>query len=279
MLCSMSCLLRGFFASLFFWSILLAQEQTLQPTPTKTPSSFGPDQSSQATSTNTKPNVAKIHAYGRIEWHGRTATLVAAGGRPMEMAALTLSTCLGISVNAEDPEYLYLGDLLDVTAPQWAALHPDRPAYAIKPGKVELVFDVDTTGSPVDIRKLLQDAVAQINQQQPYEFEVRASVDRDRKFYSLVPTRTHDAAGDLVNCLPYLDRRISLPAQTAIAPKFYGALGTKLTEATGLRFDCCQSWMLERGPWPDPPISYRANDLPARQILEDLMARSEGSSV
>lgn len=65
---------------------------------------------------NSNPNVAKINEYGRIEWHGDTAQLIVAGSRPLHMAALALSSCLGISVSAEEPHYLWLGDLLDVTA-------------------------------------------------------------------------------------------------------------------------------------------------------------------
>lgn len=104
---------------------------------------------------NDNPNVAKIHVYGRIEWHGDTAQLIAGGGWPLHVAALTLSSCLGISVSAEDPHYLWLGDLLDVTAPQWLAKHPDRHVYAAKPGKVSVSFRADDDGLPVDIAKLL----------------------------------------------------------------------------------------------------------------------------
>jgi hypothetical protein len=63
---------------------------------------------------SSNPNYAKIREYGHIEWHGTRAQLIAAGSRPLDMAALTLSSCLGISVSAEDPHYNWLGDLLDV---------------------------------------------------------------------------------------------------------------------------------------------------------------------
>lgn len=45
--------------------------------------------------------------YGRIEWHGDSATLFAGNIRPLDLAALTLSTCLGIPVSSEDPHYSY----------------------------------------------------------------------------------------------------------------------------------------------------------------------------
>src|ERR1700677_586628 len=121
---------------------------------------------------NANPNYAAIREFGHIEWHGETATLVAGSSRPLDMAALTLSTCLGVSVSSEDPQYHYLGNLLDVTAPQWSAQHPESHVYAGRPGKVEVTFSVLPDGSPSDIDKLLREIARQINEQQPYAFQV-----------------------------------------------------------------------------------------------------------
>jgi hypothetical protein len=108
---------------------------------------------------NSNPNYAAVREYGRIEWHGDTARLIAASSRPLDMAALTISSCLGVSVSSEDPQYRNLGDLLDVTAPQWSAQHPDSHVYAGRPGKVEVTFDVLSDGSPRDIAQLLDESV------------------------------------------------------------------------------------------------------------------------
>ena len=102
------------------------------------------------------PNNAKIWDYGRIEWHGDTAELIIGGSRPLSSVATTLSPCLGVSVSSEDPRYRNIGDLLDVTALQWAAQHPDHHVYAPKPGKVDITFKVASDGSPADLTKLLQ---------------------------------------------------------------------------------------------------------------------------
>jgi hypothetical protein len=67
----------------------------------------------ESTVVNTNPNYQKIKEYGRIEWHGDTATLVAAGSRPLYFVAQTLSTCLGVPVSSEDPRYLNVADLLN----------------------------------------------------------------------------------------------------------------------------------------------------------------------
>jgi hypothetical protein len=223
---------------------------------------------------NANPNYLAIREYARIEWHGNTADLVTGGTRPLYMAAFAISTCLGISVSAEEPEYLYPGDLLDVTDPQWAITHPDRHSYAPTPGKIKLLFAVNNTGSPADIRTLLQDAAAQVNQQQPYSFEVKKSIEQNHTFYSFVPTRTHDQEGNLVNSTPYLERKITFTPHTDIVPGLFDVLGQSLHSTTGLSFHCCLNWMVERGPWHGPRIIYEAKDQPARKVLEDLIVRT-----
>ncbi len=97
---------------------------------------------------DTNPNDAKLKEYGRIEWHGDTATLFAGNVRPLDEVAHTLSTCLGIPVSSEDPRYAYAGDLLDVTDPQWAVRHPGQHHYAPMPVSVEIEFSVDSAGMP-----------------------------------------------------------------------------------------------------------------------------------
>lgn len=146
---------------------------------------------------NSNPNYAKIQEYGHIEWHGVTAELIAGGSRPLDMVAQTLSTCLGVSVSAEDPRYQWLGDLLDVTAPQWAAQHPDQRVYAAKPGKVVLSFSVGPKGQPADLAGLLQDAVKRVNEQQPWRFRLQHDVRQGHRFFTFVPTASHNESGQL----------------------------------------------------------------------------------
>jgi hypothetical protein len=152
--------------------------------------------------------------------------------------------------------------------------HPDRHSYAPAPGKVKLSFAVNSAGYPADIRALLQDAAAQVNQQQPYSFEVRKDIDQNHIFYRFVSTRTHDQEGNLVTSTPYLERKITFSPHTDIVPGLFGVLGQSLHSTTGLPFSCCFGWMVERGPWHGPRITYEATDQPARKVLEDLIVRT-----
>lgn len=219
---------------------------------------------------NTNPNYAKIQEYGRIEWHGDTARLVAGGSRPLNFAALTLSSCLGVTVNTEDPRYRYLGDLLDVTAPQWVAQHPNDHVYAAKPGKVDITFKVTSYGFPADLFKLLRDVAQEVNQQQPYGYQVYVSGSKYRPVYSFVPTTSHNENGVLERTPAYLDQKITIRRQTAPLEIFAKMATDALTANTGQDFRLLPSTVPGPGPVEDPTITFEATDQPARAVLEDL---------
>jgi hypothetical protein len=217
---------------------------------------------------NTNPNVALVHEYGRIEWHGNTAELIAGTG--LGMAALTLSTCLSISVSAESPHYRWLGDLLDVTAPQWAVQHPDRHVYAAKPSRVAVSFAVGDDGQPVDTTKLLEDAVNQVNQQLPWRYRLAYDVPQGHSFYTFVPTATHNESGQLEQVSSWLDDPITISPTMTHVGKIANILAEALTADTGYHFHCCQGFVAGI-PWGGQTIHYEATDQRGRFILEDLM--------
>ena len=222
---------------------------------------------------NTNPNYAAIHEYGRIEWHRDSATLIAGGSRPLDMAAYTLSICLGIHVSAEDPHYEFKGDVLDVTAPEWSALHPDRHVYAGRPGKVEVSFAVER-GEPKDIATLLNDAAREVNTQLPWAYKVTTRTVANQKFSSFVPTRYRNQAGELKDEHSYLDTKIDIPQQTASIADFAQTLTLQMSEALGTTFSCCQAIVIGQ-PWGSKSIHYEAVGTPAREVLEDLLAQND----
>lgn len=217
---------------------------------------------------NSNPNVALIREYGRIEWHGKTATLLAGGSRPLDLAAQTLSTCLGIPVSYEDPAYRYKGDLLDTTAPEWLKKHPDGGhVYAARPGKVEVTFAVTPEGAPSDPGKLLADAAAQINQALPYDYSVHRSDGAGA--YSFVPTKARDEEGRLRSEPAFLDTPVNISARADTVNSFAQDMTKAVSEASGMKFSCCQAIVMGR-PWGSSQISYESAGRSAREILEDL---------
>ena len=225
---------------------------------------------------NTNPNYTAIREYGYIVWSGNSATLVAGGSRPLGMAAYTLATCLGIGVSAEDPRYEFKGDLLDVTAPQWSAVHPDKLVYAGRPARIEVTFAVDDEGAPKDIPKLLNDAIREVNAQLPWSYEVTTRRVTDQTFYSFVPTTNHDASGELRSVPADLDTRVNIPARTASIADFAAEVTGQMTAALGRSFSCCQALVIGQ-PWEAKVVHYEAVDTPARIVLEDLLALDGGN--
>ncbi|HWE87362.1 MAG TPA: hypothetical protein VG267_20620 [Terracidiphilus sp.] len=223
---------------------------------------------------NTNPNYAKLQEYGRIEWHGHTATLFAGNIRPLDEVAHTLSTCLGIPVSSEDPRYVYAGDLLEVTDPEWAARHPGEYHYAPVPVSVEIAFDVDSDGMPTDLDQLLEGAVQQVNRLQPYGYRVYESSGEGQAFYSFVPTTSHNEKGVLEATPAYLDQKITIAPGTAPIHEVASMMTRALSAETGQYFDCCQAGVIGH-LWGEQSITYQATNESARTVLEDLM-RSMG---
>jgi hypothetical protein len=226
---------------------------------------------------NSNPNYAKIREYGRIEWHGNTAELIAGGSRPLDMAALTLSSCLGISVSAEDPHYNWPGDLLDVTAPQWAAQHADHHVYAAKPGKVTVSFEVGQDGQPVDAPEVLKGAVDQINQQQPWHYRLQHDLRQGHDFFTFVPAASHNESGQLEAVKSWLDDHAAISSATAPVMTIADTLAEALTSDTGYHFSCCEALVVGH-PWGSQTIHYDATNQEARLTLEDLMITAGGAT-
>jgi len=224
---------------------------------------------------NTNPNYAKLKEYGRIEWHGDTATLFAGNVRPLDKVAITLSTCLGIPVSSEDPLYVYTGDLLDVTDPRWAAKFPGRHVYAAMPATVEITFNVDSEGMPTDLHQLLDDATQQVNRQEPYGYRVYEGSGEGHAVYSFVPTTSHNDKGVLEATPAYLDQKITIAPQTAPIHEIASLMTHALSAETGQQFDCCQAFVIGQ-LWGGQSIAYQATNQPARTVLEDLMRNAGG---
>ena len=225
------------------------------------------------TSMAQSPDKNGLKEYGRIEWHGETATLFAGNVRPLDLAALTLSTCLGIPISSEDPHYSYLGDLVDLSDNDRAIEHPERHSYVPKPAELEVTFKVDSDGMPTDLIQLLEDATRQANQWQPYAYRVYQNGGSHQRLYSFVPTKSRDRQGNIESVPPYLDQRISIASQTAAIRDVASAMTDALRDRSGKHFGCCVP--IEPGHlWGEREITYRAENQPARTVLEDLLESS-----
>jgi hypothetical protein len=207
----------------------------------------------------------------RVLRGGDEATLSVFGGRPVDLAAKTLVDEFGIQVNGEDPLYFDRDDVEDVTAQVSRVPNPQRRTIVPRGRLLEIAFGLRSDGFPADVPALLQTLVEAANAQAPFGYRL----DRDGDTFSLVPTRTHDAQGHVVDVTPTLDRRISIPFGTRPIFEHVSLLTHALEEQTGVHIGCCQA-AVTGIPWGSTVVSFEARDEPARSALLRLVRSEPG---
>ena len=208
---------------------------------------------------------------GRIQVAGSQATMFIDAPRPLDSVTQTLAEYYGLLVNVEDPEYIYSEDVKDVTAEvARSPLPPGRRVLVPKGGKLEVPFAVDTGGAPRDLRALLQAAVDQANARFPFWYRVD-----DGAGFTLIPTKTRDAQGQVVDRPSLLDSKITLAASTRHIYELGQALADALSAQTGYHVSCCQSHV-GGVPWGIQVVAFEAHDESARSVLVRLMSAAGG---
>lgn len=211
---------------------------------------------------------------GRIDRLGDQAVLIVDAPRPVDSAAITLAQEFGIAVSVEDPPYVFRDDIQDVTAAVSRAPNPSRRVLIPKGGRLEVRFTLSSDGLPQDLPDLLRDIVAAANARLPFAYRV----DEDGTRFTLVPTRTRDALGQVMQVTPLMDRRVTIPAGKRSIAATATLMADALSAQTGLRVSCCQG-AVAGVPWGMAEITFEANHEPARSVLMRLIeAASPGQS-
>jgi hypothetical protein len=206
---------------------------------------------------------------GRLERNGNQATLIVESPRPLDSAAIKIAEQFGIPVSAEDPPYLYQDDMKDVTAEVGRRANHHRRIFVPKGGRLEVQFTIHADGSPVDIQAFLQDLVDKANARFPFGYRL----DGDGEAPVLVPTRTRDLQGRVVEITPLLDRRVTIPPGSRTIAESAKLMAEALSVQTGLRVSCCQG-VVAGFPWGMAEVAFEARDEPARSVLKRLIAAS-----
>src|SRR5882672_1014769 len=147
---------------------------------------------------------------GRIQRAGDRSKIIADSGRPLDSAAIALAATFGMNVSVEDPPYIFQGDVKDVTTEVARTPNPSRRVFIPKGGRLEVDFPVGADGFPSDGRELIDKLVQHANAQFPFAYRIQSN----GRGYVLVPTRTRDAAGQIVEITPLLDRLVTIPFGT-----------------------------------------------------------------
>jgi hypothetical protein len=204
---------------------------------------------------------------GRVVRQGDQAVLIVDGPRPVDSAAITLAQEFGIAVSVEDPPYVFQDDLKDVTADVWRVPNPQRRVLIPKGGRLEIRFALKPDGSPQDLPGLLRDLVAAANSSFPFAYRL----DADGTRFTLLPTRTRDALGQVMEVTPLLDRRVTIPAGTRSIAATAVLMADALSAQTGLRVNCCQG-AVAGIPWGMAEVAFESNSEPARNVLMRLIS-------
>lgn len=204
---------------------------------------------------------------GRVDRLGNQATLIVDAPRPVDSAAITLAQEFGIAVSVEDPPYLFRDDVTDVTATVSRTPNLPRRVLIPKGGRIEVRFTLNSDGLPQDLPGLLRDIVAAANARFPFAYRI----DSHGSYFTLVPARTRDGLGRVVEVTPLLDRRVTIPAGTRSIAASAALMADALSAQTGLRINCCQG-AVAGIPWGLAEIPFAADNEPARRVLIRLIA-------
>src|ERR1043166_51744 len=211
--------------------------------------------------------IAQSPEAGRIERAGNQATLIVDGPRPVDSAAITLAEQFGMNVSVEDPPYLFRDDVKDVTAEVARTANPSRRVLVPRGGRLTVDFSVRADGFPDDVRGLIETLVGQANAQFPFAYRV----DPMGSSHVIVPTRTRDALGNVIEMKPMLDRHVDIPLGPRTIAETANLVTAALSAQTGLHVSCCQAGVAGV-PWGGSTITFEAHDESARDVLMRLIA-------
>jgi hypothetical protein len=135
--------------------------------------------------------------------------------RPLAQALTAISEEYAWTIDFEDPPYHSKYDLVDDTAPEWRAAHPnEKGVTGIGGGLFETQFqeNSDTGPSPAEEQRVLEAIVLDYNRSgNPGRFAV---IDEGQRRFAVVGTRVKDDNGNEQPVNSILDTPITVPAQT-----------------------------------------------------------------
>jgi hypothetical protein len=212
-----------------------------------------------AISTAGVPQTSEVAQIERLD---DSAVLFVNTFRPLDAIATKLEVQFGVAVSAEDPVFQFRGDMMDIS------LEVSR----VRPGTLvparwgfEVRFQLNSDGSPQNVRELLAGIVAEANLRSPFAYRL----DEAGGAFFFVPTRTRDAQGQPIAMTPLLDRPVTIPPGVRRINESASLMAADLSRQTGLQVSCCQS-AIAGYPWGMEEVMFAANNEPARSVLRHL---------
>ena len=142
-------------------------------------------------------------------------TVTANDARPLAQAVTALSEEFGWAIDFEDPPYYSKYDLVDDTAPQWQAAHPNTKGVTVIAGdtfQTQFLKTPVTGTSRAEAERFLDSVVSDYNASaNPGRFTVRHEGDGR---FAIVGTYVKDENGQDQTISPILDTPISIQTET-----------------------------------------------------------------
>jgi hypothetical protein len=212
------------------------------------------------TYTGMVPMASAQETFAGVIRSGDRATLTVFDSRPLEQAAQTLASEFGLRIAAEDPLYLWKGDLMDI-----GRAASGLQVFVPKRLLIETAFDLGADGQPLDVPALLGSLVAQVSAERPFGYRV----DVGPAGCTLVPTRMRNERGELVAYFSPLDTMVTLPQATrSLAASAY-VITEAMKASTGYQIACCTPNVFNFDL--QTQVNFQVDHQSARHALQRLM--------
>jgi hypothetical protein len=158
---------------------------------------------------------------------GNVATVSVNDPRPLAQTVRALSDEYGWTVDYEDPPYYSQSDLVDDTAPNWRAAHPNAKGVTVIGGGA---FQTQITGNPSSAAEeahVLDGVVSDYNKSgNPGRFSV---LDEGDGRFAVIGTHIKSDKGEEQTVSSILDTAVSVPVETRSASETLSAILTAVS--------------------------------------------------
>ena len=192
-------------------------------------------------------------------------TVATNDARPLAQAVTALSEEFGWAIDFEDPPYYSKYDLVDDTAPQWRAAHPNTKGVTVIAGdtfQTQFLKSPDTGTSQAEAERILDGVVSDYNASaNPGRFTFPNEGDGR---FAIVGTRVKDDNGRDRAVTPILDTPISIQAETRDACTTIEIILNALTLKSQIKV---APFMVPQNALAQSQVKVGGQNIPARVLL------------
>jgi hypothetical protein len=212
---------------------------------------------------------------GVISHEATAGTLTANNPRPLMSAITAINEEYGWTVDFEDPPYRSNFDLIDDTAPQWRAEHPNAKGVTrVSGGLFKSSFPEPSTISDNAEEQVLQKLVSDYNATgNPGRFAIRKE---EEGRFAVVGVARKDVTGKDEPVEVLLDTPMSMPEQRRTAKATLQAIVDALSAKTGVKV-YLGTIGLSSDPLHDLELEIGGTNVPARTLLLQVINQASNS--